>query len=882
MSKISKIRLNGQDYPIDGLKKVELTQSEYDALDVKNEDTLYLITDAEAVYIGGSSAEIDAYTKDESDKRYGTLEEQNQLRSDVEDVMGEVASLEADKQDKPKFKEYWILDYSERGNAWRINDVKFEEIKVGDILILAGEQQYRFTCHFKLEDGEHYSEKYALFHMMKPDNSYVDPRYLNTDFILNSWGTLAPTGVVSNNNLIDYEYGHSGGYLVTDTEKSKLENSAVMFDGIDQGIPTDITSFFVKSVKDVKWTSYEYDGYNVTISTKSRKKSLIRFTSDADGVIGEYMMNPDQKMRVESGWIRFDDGWYENNEWMYLQDVKIYYLENDTLMSIDLFDRNMNKPNDIPLNKVLMFLCPNDSQFGENRTILSDFMRSFEGEGNLNMEQIEFVSDWPDYNATIFISNTGKLPLGNSNLSDSSKKNLLSLFEGKSADEINDEIAKHIIVLGKDGGEAIDAYTKSESDELLKGKQDKMSGNYLSKVDVGGSSISIETKAFVNEAVQKTDTINFKTINGNPIFGMGDIKIEGGGNGETYGKWSGQTISDTNYYVLRGDRTNMLENARKWVANNSGATDTTNSRYKVSTDGKTPEGDFNRLAIFDKGVNNTAIKERQGTSFYLLQPNQYFMYTTANDNVLAYDGNAIIQYYMCDLMFSYGKQLYMATDTDDGMGMNWEPIIYFTLYSADTETYEFSKCNATSVNGKNAYLIERDKMYYYEWTSDGGYFDPMMTTEGTWGVQFDVYQIESSTTNLDASNSLYMLDGSQKIRVLTEKDLGDINGGGGDVEPIDAYTKEEVDELLKGKLNKSPLMNYYLEKVDTDLDYGTYNALRIWRSAFSNGESSTHKILYFPKINGENVLGGTKNFQLVTQEEFNNTVGNIEELLSKI
>lgn len=62
----------------------------------------------------------------------------------------------------------------------------------------------------------------------------------------------------------------------------------------------------------------------------------------------------------------------------------------------------------------------------------------------------------------------------------------------------------------------------------LNAKQDKMTNNYLSKVDVGGSSISIETKAFADESVQKTDTINFKTINGNPIFGMGDIKIEGG------------------------------------------------------------------------------------------------------------------------------------------------------------------------------------------------------------------------------------------------------------------------------------------------------------------------------------------------------------------
>lgn len=76
--------------------------------------------------------------------------------------------------------------------------------------------------------------------------------------------------------------------------------------------------------------------------------------------------------------------------------------------------------------------------------------------------------------------------------------------------------------------EPVDVSGFATKDEL-KEKQDKMTGNYLSKVDVGGSSISIETKAFVNEAVQKTDTINFKTINGNAIFGTGDIRIQGGG-----------------------------------------------------------------------------------------------------------------------------------------------------------------------------------------------------------------------------------------------------------------------------------------------------------------------------------------------------------------
>lgn len=83
---------------------------------------------------------------------------------------------------------------------------------------------------------------------------------------------------------------------------------------------------------------------------------------------------------------------------------------------------------------------------------------------------------------------------------------------------------EYIMYSGSSGSLDLKLATKDE----LNTKQDKMTNNYLSKVDVGGSSISIETKAFADESVQKTDTINFKTINGNPIFGMGDIKIDGG------------------------------------------------------------------------------------------------------------------------------------------------------------------------------------------------------------------------------------------------------------------------------------------------------------------------------------------------------------------
>lgn len=40
------------------------------------------------------------YTKNEADGKFGTLTEQQSLRSDLEDALGEIASLEADKQDK--------------------------------------------------------------------------------------------------------------------------------------------------------------------------------------------------------------------------------------------------------------------------------------------------------------------------------------------------------------------------------------------------------------------------------------------------------------------------------------------------------------------------------------------------------------------------------------------------------------------------------------------------------------------------------------------------------------------------------------------------------------------------------------------------------------
>lgn len=58
--------------------------------------------EANATSTGGSGGggSVDAYTKAESDARYGTKAEQESLRNDVEQALGEIAELEADKQNK--------------------------------------------------------------------------------------------------------------------------------------------------------------------------------------------------------------------------------------------------------------------------------------------------------------------------------------------------------------------------------------------------------------------------------------------------------------------------------------------------------------------------------------------------------------------------------------------------------------------------------------------------------------------------------------------------------------------------------------------------------------------------------------------------------------
>lgn len=56
--------------------------------------------DAIEVPIGDLFNADNYYTKNEADGKFGTKTEQESLRSDLEDALGEIASLEADKQDK--------------------------------------------------------------------------------------------------------------------------------------------------------------------------------------------------------------------------------------------------------------------------------------------------------------------------------------------------------------------------------------------------------------------------------------------------------------------------------------------------------------------------------------------------------------------------------------------------------------------------------------------------------------------------------------------------------------------------------------------------------------------------------------------------------------
>lgn len=89
--------------------------------------------------------------------------------------------------------------------------------------------------------------------------------------------------------------------------------------------------------------------------------------------------------------------------------------------------------------------------------------------------------------------------------------------------EIADTKARADIEALKTG--EVDAYTKGETDNLLKGKQDKINGDYVKEVEIGGGYITFKSMKFDGNN-NGTYTANFKTINGQPILGTGNIDVD--------------------------------------------------------------------------------------------------------------------------------------------------------------------------------------------------------------------------------------------------------------------------------------------------------------------------------------------------------------------
>lgn len=312
--------------------------------------------------------------------------------------------------------------------------------------------------------------------------------------------------------------------------------------------------------------------------------------------------------------------------------------------------------------------------------------------------------------------------------------------------------------------EAVDVSGFATKDDL-KDKQDKMTGNYLSKVDVGGSSISIETKAFVNEAVQKTDTINFKTINGNAIFGMGDIKIEGGG-GSDAKVWTVSSLEETSLPGSELPFSEVKIGDIVQTSTNLGGDDITH-QYVIITKSSMPQ---NPIDEYDFKNHLCLLKRKLTGDVYELVD-------------LSINGNQAFQ--------TWGN--YSVTKTDVGNA--------YTKTQSDARYIQ--KGGLKTVNGQS-------------------------------------------------------LEGSGNI---------DIEGGGGSL----------------------PEGNYYYDSSFT-VDWSTgknVSNLILKRKGF-NGSNDSEDNYFFSSINGQNIMSYSPyglivpNFELVTQEEFNTTVGNIEELLSRI
>lgn len=86
------------------------------------------------IEISGSGGSVDAYTKAESDAKYGTKAEQESLRGDVENALGEIAALGYDKADKSELAKYETIEAHNADNeAMQASiDNKQDKLTAGD------------------------------------------------------------------------------------------------------------------------------------------------------------------------------------------------------------------------------------------------------------------------------------------------------------------------------------------------------------------------------------------------------------------------------------------------------------------------------------------------------------------------------------------------------------------------------------------------------------------------------------------------------------------------------------------------------------------------------------------------------------------------------
>lgn len=87
--------------------------------------------DAIEVPIGDLFNADNYYTKNEADGKFGTKTEQESLRSDVEDALGEIASLEGDLQGKQdKLEDAYLYEVNDNNGALNINQKNFDGTNV--------------------------------------------------------------------------------------------------------------------------------------------------------------------------------------------------------------------------------------------------------------------------------------------------------------------------------------------------------------------------------------------------------------------------------------------------------------------------------------------------------------------------------------------------------------------------------------------------------------------------------------------------------------------------------------------------------------------------------------------------------------------------------